>query len=276
MARQNLTARRIKPERSELLTLEVLRRERISPHFSRVTLGGGDIDRFVPLGFDQWFRLFIPVPGGSLDRIPAKLTALSYMKYLTIDKETRPVLRNYSVRAFRPDGPRGPELDVDFVLHGSAADGTAGPAAAWAETCAEGDAAAILDEGAGYNPPPSLARTILVADESGLAATAGVLASLPPETTGRAIIEIPSSEDEQRLDRPEGVEVEWVVRTADSAPGQAALACAQALPIPDEPFYGWVVGEQSLPTSLRRHWVKAGVPKENIAFCGYWRAGKAH
>lgn len=59
----------------------------------------------------------------------------------------RPVLRSYSVRAYRPDGPDGPELDIDFVLHGSAADGTAGPAATWAQHCARDDAVAILDEG---------------------------------------------------------------------------------------------------------------------------------
>ncbi|WP_410626009.1 hypothetical protein [Amycolatopsis sp. cmx-8-4] len=40
------------------------------------------------------------------------------------------------VRAYRPDGPDGPEFDVGFVLHGSAADGTAGPAATWAQNCA--------------------------------------------------------------------------------------------------------------------------------------------
>jgi hypothetical protein len=55
----------------------------------------------------------------------------------------------------RPDGPDGPELDVDFVLHGSAADGTAGPAAVWARNCARGDAVAVLDEGIGFNPAPT-------------------------------------------------------------------------------------------------------------------------
>jgi hypothetical protein len=51
------------------------------------------------------------------------------------------------VRAFRADGPQGPELDVGFVVHGSPAAGTSGPAATWAQTCAVGDAVAILDEG---------------------------------------------------------------------------------------------------------------------------------
>lgn len=277
MTRSNLRATRIKPAAVELLTLHVLARQRLSPHFARVTLGGGDIERFRPMGFDQWFRLFIPVSDDSLSRAPRKLTMASYLKYLTVAKTSRPVLRSYSVRAYRPDGPAGPELDVDFVLHGSAADGTAGPAATWAQTCAEGDPVAILDEGIGFNPSPSHRQVVLVADESGLPALAGILASLPPDTRGRALVEVPSTEDEQPLDAPAGVEVTWLVRDdAHATPGRAALAAAKAAALPDEPFYGWVVGESTLPVSLRRHWLAAGVPRADIMFCGYWKAASAH
>ncbi|WP_407674900.1 SIP domain-containing protein [Nonomuraea fuscirosea] len=51
----------------------------------------------------------------------------------------------------------------------------------------------------------------------------------------------------------------------------AALTAALALPMPEEPCCGWVVGESELPVRLRRHRVRAGVPKEHIMFCGYWR-----
>ncbi|GAA3387741.1 siderophore-interacting protein [Cryptosporangium minutisporangium] len=276
MARQNLHANRIKPQTSELLTLHVLRREQISPHFSRVTLGRGDVERFVPMGFDQWFRLFIPVSDGSLARAPQKLNTIAFLRFLAVSKSERPVLRNYTVRDYREDGPDGPELDVDFVLHGSASDETAGPAATWASTCTEGDPVAIFDEGVGFNPPDGLNRVRLVADESGLPAVAGILRSLPADATGEAIVEVPSAEDQQPLTGPTGVEVTWVVRPdPHGVPGQAALAAASALPATTEPFYGWVVGEQSLPTELRRHWVGQGVPKNHIMFCGYWRVGRS-
>lgn len=267
MARTNLRATRIKPENAELLTLCVLRREQISPHFVRVTLGGGDVSAFRYMGFDQWFRLFIPVSENSLSRAPRKLDTLSYMKYLTVAKTDRPVLRNYSVRAFRGD-----ELDVDFVIHGSSDNGTAGPAATWAQTCEQGDPVAILDEGVGFNPAPAVKQVLLVTDESGLPAAAGILASLPEDTTGQALIELPSPEDRQDLTAPAGVEVTWLPRSdPHGVPGRAALAAAEALPVPTDPFYGWVVGEQTLPSTLRRHWVQADVPKANIMFCGYWR-----
>lgn len=63
----------VKPETAELLHLTVLRTERLAPHWVRVTLGGGEIDRFRPMGYDQWFRLFLPIGGeAGLERVPAK------------------------------------------------------------------------------------------------------------------------------------------------------------------------------------------------------------
>lgn len=276
MARQNLTATRIKPAISELLTLSVRRSERISPGFQRVTLGGGDIERFVPMGFDQWFRLFLPTgedQDASLRRLPTRLDALAYAKYLLISRAVRPVLRNYTVRAYRPDGDEGPELDVDFVLH-QAADGTSGPAATWAQRCVVGDAVAILDEGIGFNPPASaIGDLLLVADETGLPAVAGILASLPADASGRAVVEVGHPDDRRPIEGPVWVEVTWVVRTdAHAVPGRAALAAAREVPVPVT-GYGWVVGEQGLCADLRRYWLAAGMPKTSVSFCGYWKAG---
>lgn len=271
MARSNIAVTRVKPEVSELLQLEVLRTERLSPHFMRVTLGRGDLERFGYLGFDQWFRLFIPVSEDSLSRAPQKLTTMSYVKYLTVSKSTRPLLRNYTVRGYRPDGP---ELDLDIVLH-ETTDATAGPAMTWARSCRAGDKVAIIDEGIGFTPPAGLDRFVLVADESGLPAVAGILGSLPSDAVGQVILEIPSDADRQALECPAGVELTWVVRDdAAAIPGRRALAVATALPAPTEPFYGWAVGESALPVAMRRHWVAAGVPKEHIMFCGYWKSSQ--
>src|SRR5690606_25158926 len=141
----------VKPETTELLPLEVLRTERLAPHWVRITLGGGDIEKFRPMGYDQWFRLFIPVGGddglervsapavaaAGLDRVPAKAhTLFGCLSFLRIPDDQRRVMRNYTVRSSRPaTAEHGAEVDVDFVLHGSAAEGTAGPASRWAETC---------------------------------------------------------------------------------------------------------------------------------------------
>lgn len=273
MARTNMQATRVKPERAELIVLHVLRSERISPSFVRVTLGGGDADRFVPLGFDQWFRLFIPVGEESvLGRLPAKLDALAYARYLRISRAERPVLRNYTVRAYRADGPEGPELDVDFVLH-TAVDGSSGPAASWAAHCSRGDAVALFDEGRTFVPSPGIRSVRVAADETGLPAVAGILASLPADAIGFAVVEVPLVDDVQELAAPAGVELRWVVRSdRDRLPGELALEAARALPEPAERTYGWVVGESALPVALRRHWIGQGIAKADIVFCGYWKS----
>ena len=157
----------VKPETAELLHLTVLRTERLAPHWVRVTLGGGEIDRFRPMGYDQWFRLFLPIGGeAGLERVPAKANRMfGYLKFLRIPDGERPVMRNYTVRAYRPATPEtGAELDVDFVLHGSAADGTAGPASRWAETCAPGEHVLIIDEGLTFNPERGTDRVVLGSD----------------------------------------------------------------------------------------------------------------
>ncbi|GAA3036191.1 siderophore-interacting protein [Microbacterium dextranolyticum] len=257
----------------------MLRTERLSPHWMRITLGGGEIARFTPMGYDQWFRLFLPHSGAGgdegLERIPAKANRIfGYLKYLRIPDGVRPVMRNYTVRAYRAEGPSGgPEIDVDFVLHGSGP--SAGPASRWADAAASGESVVIIDEGLGFNPQRGIDRVVLVGDETGAPAIAGVCASLPADATGTVLLEAPSEADALPFDAPAGVDVRWLVRGADAAPGSVALAALDALETPASDAHVFVVGEQSLPTTARRMLVARGVEKDRISFVGYWRIGSA-
>ena len=269
-------SRLVKPASPDLLHLRVLRTERLSEHWMRVTLGEGEIDRFVPLGYDQWFRLFLPVGGDEgLERIPAKANKLiGYLKYLRIPDGVRPVMRNYTVRAYRPaTANAGAELDVDFVLHGTGPD--AGPASRWAASARPGDSVVIIDEGLGFDPERGVDRVILAADETGLPAVSGVCASLPASATGVALVEVPSEADALAFDAPAGVEVRWLVRDAQTRPGTLALAALEDVPLPAEGVHAFIVGEQALPTSARRALVARGLDKASISFIGYWRVGAA-
>ncbi|KJL45107.1 siderophore-interacting protein [Microbacterium trichothecenolyticum] len=271
--------RLVKPETQGLVHLTVLRTERLSPHWLRVTLGGGEIDRFRPMGYDQWFRLFLPLGGDEgLERLPAKANKMfGYLKYLRIPDGVRPVMRNYTVRAFRPaTATTGAEIDVDFVLHGSAADGTAGPASRWAESCQAGESVVVIDEGLTFNPDRGTDRVLLVSDETGLPAIAGICAALPSHATGLAIVEVPSAEDALDFPHPAGVTVRWIVRDHDVKPGTLALQALRQASIPDASSHAYIVGEQALATEGRRHLVgECGVPKDQVSFCGYWRVGAA-
>ena len=269
----------VKPETTELLHLSVLRTERLAPHWIRVTLGGGEIEKFRPMGFDQWFRLFLPIGGDAgLERVPAKANKMfGYLKFLRIPDGERPVMRNYSVRAYRPATvDAGAEIDVDFVLHGSAAEGTSGPASRWAETCAPGEHVLIIDEGLTFNPQRGIERVVLVGDETALPAIASICASLPASASGTAIIEVPTEEDALEFPHPEGVAVTWIVRPHEDAPGSLALAALHDIDLPTAPFHAYGAGEQSLASGVRKHLVgERGVDKNQVSFCGYWKIGAA-
>lgn len=280
MAKTSAQTARRKPANPRPLRLTVLRTSRPVPSLARVTLGGGDVADFEPMGHDQWFRLFLPTGGvESLTHVPRRLTTASYARFMLVPAERRPVIRNYTVRAYRADGPDGPEIDVDLVVHGSAAEGTAGPASTWAQTCEAGDEVTIIDEGTIYAGSPE-ATVLLVADESGLPALAGILRDLPRAARGVAVVEVPHPDDRQALEGPDGVEVRWVVRgssTTQPRPGASALAEMSGVPVPaDEQVYAWVAGESELATGMRRHWVSQGIPKAQISFCGYWKADADH
>jgi NADPH-dependent ferric siderophore reductase len=269
----------VKPESAELIHLTVLRTERLSAHWLRVTLGGGEIERFRPMGFDQWFRLFLPIGGDAgLERVPAKANSMfGYLKFLRIPDGERPVMRNYTVRAYRAaTADAGAEIDVDFVLHGSAAEGTAGPASRWAETCTPGEHVLIIDEGLTFNPQRGTDRVVLVGDETALPAIAGICASLPPTAVGTAIIEAPTDDDALTFPHPDGVEVTWITRPHDTAPGVLALAALANTALPDAPLHAYAAGEQSLASGVRKHLVgERGVDKHTVSFCGYWKIGAA-
>jgi NADPH-dependent ferric siderophore reductase len=253
---------------SGLVHAAVVRTERVTPHMMRVTLGGGDLARFEHRGFDQWFRLAVPVHDDDrFDNLPVRFGFGGYLRYLALTKGTRPVIRNYTVRAFRREAL---ELDVDFVVHGT--DGVAAP---WAARVAPGAEVAFIDQGCGWNPVPA-DRVLLVADESGLPAVAGILRDLPRDARGDAIIELFDAADRQDVDAPAGVAVHWVERDAAAAPGALALPALRALDPGTDSVYAFAVGESSLSTGARRHLVgERGVPKRHVTFCGYWRRGSS-
>ncbi|MDZ7912892.1 MAG: siderophore-interacting protein [Rhodococcus sp. (in: high G+C Gram-positive bacteria)] len=285
-------AKFLKPEHPAFYRLHVLSAAQSSPSFIRVTLGGDALSTFRYMGHDHWFRLFLPRPGQPEPRIPTATSKLWYAQYLTFSKDTKPVVRNYTVRDFRAAGEGlygdGPELDVDFVVHGSGAGGTtqkngaehgghAGPASTWARQAVPGNRVAILDEGRIYNPDPNASWQLLVGDESAAPAILGIVRFLPDDARAVVFIEVPTEADIQKQLLPAGVEIEWIVRpNAHAKPGDAALAAVQKTDLPDGDPFVYVAGEQGLATGLRRYLVNdRAVPKSSICFTGYWKFGKA-
>ncbi|MCS5716979.1 siderophore-interacting protein [Herbiconiux sp. CPCC 205763] len=268
----------VKPEKPQLIVAEVTRTERVSPNLVRVTFGGEAIRRFRPIGFDQWFRLFLPREGQEVLRLPTRSSFLWYAQFLTTPKQRRPHVRNYTVRAYRAAGGEltHPELDVDFVVHGAGS----GPASDWAVNAQPGTTAGILDEGSSYAAADDVDWHLIAADETGLPAAVGVLARLPRDAVGHAWIELPDAADVQPVQAPAGVTVNWLPRSDPHAvPGvlarESVQAAITAATLPSGRGYAHLVGESALVTGLRRHLVAAGMPKSDVTFIGYWRMGHA-
>lgn len=265
-------AKRTKPQHREIRTLRVLRSKRISPNVLRITVGGPTLAGFTAMGFDHWFRMFLPRPGQSELKLPTATSSLWYAQYLMTGKDARPTVRNYTIREFRAAGVTGPEFDIDFVIHDG---GT--PASDWATAATEGDEFAILDEGLIYDPAVAEGFQLLVGDESAMPAIAGILASAPEDLRAEVFIEIPHPDDRQELRELEGVTVHWLPRTdAHERPGPLVLEAVTAATLPETPGYAYVAGESALATGLRRHLVgERGMNKQAVSFTGYWRYGKS-
>jgi NADPH-dependent ferric siderophore reductase len=266
----------VKPTDARVLTLEVVGSERVSPNVVRVTLGGEGMQHFTPMGFDQWFRLFLARPDQDALRLPTRTSSLWYVQYLATPRASRPFVRSYTVRAVRPERR---ELDVDFVVHGDT-----GPASRFALTAVPGERVGLLDQGVGYNPRVPHDWTLVVADETGLPAVAGICASLPADARGIAVVEVPDLADVQEFRVPPGVDLRWVVRGAaadagpadPAVPGRRALDAVVGAELPSGPVYAYAVGEAGLATGVRRHLVgERGVPRTHVDFVGYWRHGRA-
>ncbi|PZE54399.1 siderophore-interacting protein [Curtobacterium sp. MCPF17_001] len=260
---------RLMPENPRLFRASVVRTERHTPSIHRVTIASDEIRAFPFLGFDHWFRLFLQRPEQDTFVMPEIDGAKWWPQYLRIPEASRPHCANYTVAGHRPELG---EMDIDFVVHTTADGQLEGRAAIWACAARPGDELALLDQGCIFDCPDDASEVVIAAEETGLPAVVGIARSLPRDTVGRIIQEVPSALDIRDLDAPVGVTVTWLVRgDASAVPGRAALAELQRHVPCDDLGYAFVVGESRLATEGRRHLHRAGLPKSRITFSGFWK-----
>ncbi|PWV47257.1 MULTISPECIES: siderophore-interacting protein [Nocardiopsis] len=252
-----------------MIRARVARAERTTDHFITVTVSGPELAGFEFLGRDQCVRVFLRRPGQERLVLPDADDDGWYPQYRDMGDDTRPYVRNYTIRRFDPEAL---ELDIEFVAHG---DG--GPASTWAISASEGDEVGLFPEGIYYLPPAEADWHLLVGDESAVPALLSIVEQAPRDLRAKVYLEVPSPQDVRQLDVPPGVEVHWLPREdAHATPGRLALETVSAADLPEGRPYCWVAGENALPTGLRRALVRdRAVSKDDITFVGYWRAGVA-
>ena len=251
-----------------MITLEVRRREVLSPGFASVTLGGPAVQDLVVAGADQAVRLFFPREGQTALRMPTVSNEAWIAQLLLAPKSVRPWVRNLTIRRVRPADD---ELDIEFALHGDS------PLSSWVRRAKPGDPAGIFDIGTTYRLPDHVRGQLLVGDETALPAILSILDGTPPGLATHVYLEVATAADIRAVPAPAGVRIHWLSRDADDLrPGTLALDAVRHASLPPGPFYTWVAGESRLATTVRRHLVDdRGVSKRDISFIGYWRLGRS-
>jgi NADPH-dependent ferric siderophore reductase len=245
-----------------MITLEVRRREFLSPSFASVTLGGAGVRDLIPAGGDQAVRLFFPRAGQTGLRMPTLSNEAWMAQVLLMPKSARPWVRNLTVRRVRPADD---EVDIEFAVHGDS------PMSDWVRRAEPGSPAGIFDIGTMYRRPAHAEAQLLIGDETALPAILSILDGTPPSLPTTVFLEVPSRADVRAVD------AHWRSRDDPGLrPGDLLLDAVRAAALPSGRFYTWVAGESRLATSVRRHLVNdRGVPKQDISFFGYWRLGRS-
>ncbi|MCU1444566.1 siderophore-interacting protein [Cryobacterium sp.] len=247
-------ARPVRPQ----ITLQVLRREQLSPHLVRIVLGGEQFDSFVPNdSTDKYVKIHFAKP--ELGLIPPfDLAALRE----TLAPEDLPVTRTYTVRHVDPEARA---LSIDFVVHGT--EGLAGP---WADAAQPGDSLAFSGPGGGYAPDPAAAWHLFAGDQSALPAIASALAALPATATGLAFIQVADPGEILELAAPGAVAVQWLFGTD---PELLVTTVDAATWLPGRPQI-FAHGERSAMKGLRNVFSARGVHKSELSLSGYWALGR--
>ena len=253
------------PRRSRpLLTLEVLRREALTPHMVRIVAGGPNFERFADNGFaDAYCKIWFGQDGKPLDGT-LELDALREK----FPRDQWPVSRTYTIRSI---DTAARELAIDFVVHGD--DGLAGP---WAAHATAGDALTFAGPGGAFNPDPAVDWYLFAADEAALPATAAVLEALPASAVGQVFLEVGGAEDHQPLDVPAGITVTWLHRGDLPAGNTGLLAAAvAAAPWQSNDVQVFAHGEREAMKALRDVlFGSRGLERRQVSLSGYWAAGR--
>lgn len=246
-----------RPARPQI-TLEVVRREQLSPHLVRIVLSGDQFDHVVTNEWtDKYVKVYFAKPELCLSR-PYDLVALRQR----LAPEDLPVTRTYTVRTI---DQAARTLSIDFVVHGD--EGLAGP---WANAARPGDRLTFAGPAGGYAPDAQAAWHLFAGDQSALPAIAAALEALPATATGIALLQVADASEVIGLTTPPGVTVRWLF---GHGPAVLVDAVNGATWLPGRPQI-FAHGERSAMKGLREVFTARGVHRSELSLSGYWALGR--
>ncbi|MFC4783604.1 siderophore-interacting protein [Nocardioides sp. MAHUQ-72] len=220
--------------RARQYAAEVLRREQLTPHLVRLTLGGPGLAAFASTGIpDEWVGLVVPQQFQS---------------------------RYYTVRSWD-----GAELVLDVVVH------EVGLVTEWAARECVGETVTVTEPKGSFAMPDEAAWLLLVGDLTAMPAMARIAESVPRDLPVRIWAEVPDADVlSGSAYLPEGVDVTWL---APPAAGQSDLAAVvEGIDWPEGDGYFWMAGESAQMRAIRKHLMRERqLPSAAYDVMGYWR-----
>ncbi|MDV8001790.1 siderophore-interacting protein [Rhodococcus sp. IEGM 1408] len=294
-----------------LAETRVLEARALGDSYVRLVLAGPDLLRWsadvVDPGTvrDAYIKLIVPPPGErGIAPDPAAIR-----EWLALPEAERGSMRTYTVRradTVELDGELVPALTVDTVVHPGHDEG---PGSLWARSVRPGDGVRLIGPGRGHAPwaawaPGEAGRVVCAGDETAapaLLAIAEEIAAEPRQSRQvQILIEVPTPADARALAAGAPDFVTLLPRSGDRGsalvhhlagvlgldqvcvdtvldgrrPTEREWQAATAVSAGDP--YLFLAGEAALVRAMRRLAVDAaGVPKQAVAFMGYWRCGAA-
>ena len=223
--------------RAQQYAAQVLRREQLSPHLIRLTLGSTDggesgLSKFVSTGIpDEWVGLVVP---GQFQ------------------------VRYYTVRSWV-----GGELTLDVVVH------DVGLVTEWAARDVVGDTVTITEPKGSFAMPADAEWLLLVGDLTALPAMARIAEHVDVPTRIWA-----EAADRAELERagylPDKAEVTWL--EPPDGGGSNLAAVVEAIDWPPGAGYFWMAGESTQMRAIRKHLMRERrLPGTAYDVMGYWR-----
>lgn len=161
-------------------------------------------------------------------------------------------------------------ITIDFFLHDKP-----GPATRWVIEARPGSKIGMLGP-AGNGPKPA-DWYLLAGDETGLPGIARILAELPEQARGVALVEVDGAEDEQPLRHPPGVELRWLHRSGAPLDRSTLLVEAvRACAWPDDPALAFFWGgcEFQAFRAIHRHLRDViRLPRDRRVLYSHWHRG---
>jgi NADPH-dependent ferric siderophore reductase len=226
-----------------LWPLEVVEAGTLSPSFRRLVLTAPGIEG---LQYAAGQDLMLRVP-------------------LTDDKV---VNRRYTIRSLDRAAAR---VVIDVSLHG------AGPGTDWIAAAGPGDRIDAIGPRGKVTLRPDADWHLFVADETGLPGALAMMEALPTGSVAIALLEVDGPEDEQAPDASENerLDLVWLHRSGDSAPGDpAAVSDAVAgIDLPTGVGQAYVAAEAGVVRGVTRILTGRGLQPDQISGKAYWRRG---